>query len=151
MENIEAFWNRYLKYNNKTKNTKYIDVFHFDLTEYWANTLLELVLEGKKRATASTVDSWKAEGDPLPKIGNLSIITNWDGIPKCVIETTNLTILPFKDMTYDICKREGEDETLESWRKGHINYFTQDAKNLNYIFTEDSLVLFEDFEVVYQE
>lgn len=48
--------------------------------------------------------------------GSYSIVTDWEGVPKCVIETTNVRILPFKDITYDICKLEGEDDSLESWR-----------------------------------
>jgi uncharacterized protein YhfF len=30
-------------------------------------------------------------------------------------------------MTYDICKREGEDDTLASWHEGHIRYFKEEA------------------------
>lgn len=53
-------------------------------------------------------------------------------------------------MTYDICKREGEDDSLESWRAGHIKYFTQEGKQVGYDFREDMPVVFEDFEVVYK-
>ena len=53
--------------------------------------------------------------------------------------------------TYDIVKREGEDDNLESWRQGHIRFFTAEGKDLGYTFGEDMLVVFEDFEVVYQE
>lgn len=60
-----------------------------------------------------------------------------------------MTILPFKDMTFDICKREGEDETLESWQRGHIRYYTAEGKQLGYEFTEDLPIVFEDFKVVY--
>lgn len=60
------------------------------------------------------------------------------------------TIIPFSDITYDICKREGEDDTLESWRAGHINFFKEEGKKLGYEFKNDMPVIFEDFEVVYQ-
>lgn len=70
--------------------------------------------------------------------------------PKCVIETTNVRILPFKDVTYDICKLEGEDDSLESWRKGHISFFKEEGKKSGYEFSEEMPVVFEEFEVVYQ-
>lgn len=88
-------------------------------------------------------------GEKIPKIGDYSIITNFEGVPKCVIETTNITILPFKDITFDICKREGEDKNLESWRKGHIKFFSSEGKDLGYLFSEDMSVIFEDFKVVF--
>jgi uncharacterized protein YhfF len=53
-------------------------------------------------------------------------------------------------MTFDICSREGEDECLETWKDGHRRFFTLDAAEMGYEFTEDALVVFEDFAVVYQ-
>jgi uncharacterized protein YhfF len=84
-----------------------------------------------------------------PKVGDYSIVNNWNGIPRCVIQTTNIIILPFKDMTYEICKREGE--CLESWKHNHIEFFTEEGKSTGYKFTEDMLVVFEDFEVMYKK
>ena len=54
-------------------------------------------------------------------------------------------------VTYDICKREGEDECIETWRDGHRRFFEKESKELGYEFSEDLLVIFEDFEVVYRE
>lgn len=147
----DLFWNRFLESSGYDKNTKYLEAFHFELTEKLANELLELVIEGKKRATAGSLLSYEKEGSKIPAKGDLSIITDWDGNPRCVIETTEVSIIPFKDITYDICKREGEDDTLESWRAGHIRYFEADGKEMGYEFSEELLVVFEDFEVIYQE
>ncbi len=149
-EKIDEFWKKFLNETNRDKDTKYLDAFHFELTEKWANELLRLVLIGQKKATASSLRGYEIEGERIPKVGDLSIVTDWEGIPRCVIETTKITIIPFSEMTYDICKREGEDDTLESWVKGHTNFFTEEAKQLGYEFTSDMPVIFEDFEVVYQ-
>ncbi|MCI6692400.1 MAG: ASCH domain-containing protein [Clostridium sp.] len=151
MNRIDLFWNRFLEKSGYDKNTKYLEVFHFELTEDLANKLLKLVLEGKKKATSSSFEAYEKEGSNLPKIGDLSIVTDWDGNPRCIIETKNITIIPFKDITYDICSREGEDDSLESWREGHIRFFSNEGKEIGYEFTEDMLVVFEDFEVIYQE
>lgn len=151
MNNIETFWNRFLQFKGYPNTTKYLEAFHFELTEASANSLLNLVLEGKKTATCSAAIASELDGSTPPKVGDLSIITDWSGIPKCVIETKAIIILPFKDITYDICKREGEDDSLDSWRQSHIQYFIADGKNLGYEFTEDLPVLFEDFEVIYSE
>ena len=151
MNKIELFWNRLLVGNGYDKSKEYLEVFHFELTEVLANKLLNLVLEGMKKATSSSFKAYEKEGSNLPKIGDLSIVTDWDGNPRCVIETKNITIIPFKDITYDICRREGEDDSLESWREGHIRFFCNEAKEIGYEFNEDMLVVFEDFDVVYRE
>ena len=87
----------------------------------------------------------------MPKVGDYSIVTDWDGNPKCVIQTTTVQTIPYSEMTFDVCKREGEDENLESWRKGHQKFFTEEGKEMGYEFSEDMLIVFEDFQVVYQE
>lgn len=151
MNRVNDFWRRFLQATGRHESENYSSVFHFELTEYWSNELLRLVLEGKKKATCSSLESFRIEGEELPREGNLSIITDWDGDPRCVIETTKITILPFKDMTFDICKREGEDECLETWVEGHTRFFSKESKELGYEFHPDMPVVFEDFQVIYSE
>jgi uncharacterized protein YhfF len=116
-----------------------------------ANHLLSLVLQGKKTATASSYDHYLATGEEIPSVGSLSIVTDYDGLPYAVIRTKAVQLIPFKDLTYDIIKREGEDDSLGSWRKSHTRFYQEDGKINGYEFNEDMLVLFEDFEVIYQE
>ena len=150
MDLIHAFWERFKKEVNEPKAT-YTSHFHFELTEALAQYLLELVLKGQKRATASSLYAFQIEDEPLPKQGDYHIVTDFHGSPHCVIRTTQVTILPYNEITYDICKREGEDDTLESWQKGHQRFYEEEGKQLGYCFTETMPVVFEDFEVVYQE
>jgi len=149
-QKIAVFWGVFLQETSRPKTTKYLEVFHFELTRDLANELLRLVLIGQKKATASSLWSYDLEGERVPIVGDLSIVTDWEGIPKCVIKTTAVNILPFSDMTYDICKREGEDDSLESWQAGHTRFFTEEGKEIGYDFSPDMPVVFEDFEVVYQ-
>ncbi|MCL2057423.1 MAG: ASCH domain-containing protein, partial [Oscillospiraceae bacterium] len=107
---VNEFWQEFLSVSNKDKSTEYFECFHFELTEGLANKLLDLVLIGKKKATASSLLAFEIEGGKMPQVGDLSIVTDWDGNPRCVIETTAVTILPFNEITFDICKREGEDD-----------------------------------------
>lgn len=146
---IEDFWKEFIKTTGKESTIQYFECFHFCLTEEWANKLLALVLSGQKKATSSSLPAYEREGSRVPQVGDYSIVTDWDGVPHCVIETTAVTILPFKDITFDICKREGEDDTLESWQNGHRHFFSEEAKELGYVFSESMPVIFEDFKVVY--
>jgi len=148
MMTTEQFWKTFLETTGRDPNTKYYECFHFTNEERLANELLELVLAGKKRATSSSQLCY-AEGEG-PKPGYLSIVTDWDGTPHCVIETKAVQVIPFNEMTYEICSREGEDECLETWQEGHRHFFLMDCQEMGYEFTEDMPVVFEDFEVVYR-
>ena len=148
---VKEFWRQFLSETGKDPETKYLESFHFCLDEKSANELLELVLAGKKRATASSLLAYEKEGSRPPRVGDFSIVTDWDGVPRCVIETKAVKIYKFRDITFEICKREGEDECLETWREGHRRYFIEDGKDLGYEFSEDMPVIFEDFEVVFSK
>jgi uncharacterized protein YhfF len=147
---IDQFWTLFCEQTKRDPSTKYLSVFHFELTEKWADELLQLVLSGKKRATASSLWSFELEGMEIPRAGDLSIVTDWAGNPRCVIETTTVTILPFDEMTFDICQREGEDDCLESWVDGHRRFFSNEGALMGYSFSETMPIVFEEFEVIYQ-
>jgi len=147
---ILKYWEQYLLKNNLNPETKYYEAMYFGMTEELANSLLEMVLSGKKKATASSLWAFEKEKLPLPKVGDLSIVTDWAGTPYCIMKTTAITMIPFCEMTFDICKREGEDDTLESWREGHGKFFTMEGEAMGYVFSEDMPVVFEDFEIVWK-
>lgn len=147
---INEFWNKFKMFIGN-ENINYDEVFHFEMTEKLANELLELVLIGKKKATSSSYLAYEIEKEELPKVGSYSIITNWDGIPYCVIQTTNVNIISYKDMTYDIVKLEGEDDNLESWQKNHERFFRKEGKHIGYEFNLDMPVVFEEFVVVFKK
>ena len=129
-------------------NIDELEHWHFELTESACNYLLDLVLAGKKRATSSSLLSFKLSGEEVPKAGDLSVITNWEGVPRCVVVTTEVRVMRYGDITFDIAKLEGEDDSLESWRRNHERFFREEGKELGYTFSEDLKVVFEEFEVI---
>ena len=122
--------------------------WHFELQQPAADHLLKLVLEGKKRATSSSLAAYRSEGEAVPKPGDWNALTNWEGKPGCLIVTTQVEILPFREIGFELAEWEGEDECLESWRKNHIAFFTEEGKQLGYSFSEEMPVVFERFEVL---
>ena len=147
---VDAFWQDFLTATNRDPSTKYYSSFHFCTDEKLANDLLDLVLAGKKTAAASSLWAYEIEGERLPQVGDCSIVTDFAGNPYCVIETTSVIIMRFNEMTYDICKREGEDDSLESWQEGHRKAFSQEGAELGFKFSEDMPIVFEDFTVAYK-
>ena len=147
-QQIEAFWQRFLEHAGLDSSLRYLEAFHFCLSEEPANRLLQLVLDGKKRATSSAVRAYGPD-EPAPKAGDYSIVTDWAGVPRCVIRTVAVMMQPFRDYTFDIVRREGEDDSLKSWRNNHEDFFRRDGAQGGYPFSWDMPVLFEDFEVIY--
>lgn len=132
-----------MKTIENTNNT-YFERFAFGDNPEMADELLALVLSGKKTATVSVV----LENEQAPSVGDLSLVLDGHGDPACVIKTVYLETIKFCDLTWDMVKLEGEDETFEQWKAGNIRYWTRDAAKRSYTFTEQTLITFERFEVV---
>lgn len=129
-------------------NIENLEKWHFELTEKACNTFLDLVLKGQKRATSSSLAAFELGDETIPKEGELSVITDWDGNPRCVVRTKKVHILPYEEITYDLAKLEGEDETLDSWKRSHERFFTREGEMLGYHFSPQMPVVFEEFEIV---
>lgn len=125
-----------------------LEKWHFEMTEDACDRLLKLTLLGKKKATSSSLPAYRIEGEPIPEKGLMSVVTDWKGHPRCVIRTTDVRVIPFKDIPFDLAKLEGEDETLESWKQTHEKFFREEGKLIGYPFSEEMEVVFEIFELV---
>ncbi|MEM9477992.1 MAG: ASCH domain-containing protein [Pseudomonadota bacterium] len=101
--------------------------FTFGDSRHLCDALLALVRQGTKRATCGALRDYIADGDPLPEPGRADIVLDWDGNPALVIETTDMTIRQFRDVTEEFALAEGEDETLAGWRAGHRAYFERNG------------------------
>lgn len=149
-DEVTKFWQDFLRETGRRADTVPYEVFHFCMTEELANSLLQLVLAGKKTATTSSLPLYETAGQRQPRPGDLSVVTDWAGTPHCVIETTAVCKMLFRAMTYEICKREGEDDTLESWQQGHARVFTEEGEQMGYVYSPDMPIVFEDFKLVYR-
>jgi len=122
--NVHVFWTEYLSQSGRDETTPLYDVLHFDDNQEGANQLARLVLGGKKRATASLLWEYNLVGRRHPREGDLSVVTDWDGSPLCVIETTQVDVRAFEDVAEDFAAAEGEgDLSLKYWRDAHWAYF----------------------------
>lgn len=114
------------------------------------DALAELVLNGIKTATASAYPLYEQEQEPLPKAGDYSVILNTKGEAVCIIRTTKVYVVPFREVSADHAFREGEDDrSLESWRKVHRDFFTREMNDEGLSFDEDMPVVCEEFMRVY--
>jgi len=148
---LSAFWGRFVESTGRAGEDRFYEAFFFSDREDVANELAELVLRGVKRATAASVWSHDEEGKPLPRPGDLSIVTDWAGKALCVIETESVEVVPFCKVTAEFAAFEGEgDGSLAFWRDAHREYFARECARADREFSESMLVVCERFEVVHR-
>lgn len=150
---VEILWRNYLNSIGENENTtklKY-DSWSFGDNKELADELVDIVVRGEKTGTTSLYCLYEMENEDLPMVGELGILTDFDENAKCIIKTNKVSVLPFSEVTAEFAYKEGEgDKSLEYWRKGHINFFNRALEGLNMDFSEDMLVVCEEFEVIYQ-
>ena len=125
------------------------EAWGFGATPEHADELLALVLDGIKVGTASSLWDYDATGDPLPAVGELSIILDGTGAPRAVIETTTIDITPFDEVDEAHAFAEGEgDRTLTHWREVHERYWRTHSENPRG-YEPDMPVVCERFRLVF--
>ena len=133
------------------KNYKTFSADYFCADEYNANECADLIVRGEKQASCSMKHWYSHEGEPMPEIGHLQVVTNWDGIPMCIIEITSVTECQYCDVDAEFAAAEGEgDKSLSWWRDAHWAFFSAECEELGIAPTEDMLLVLERFKVVYQ-
>lgn len=112
--------------------------------------LARLVLEGLKTATAGIEVLYELEQEPLPAVGDYSIILDSRERPVCVIRTTRVYVVPFDQVSPAHAWKEGEgDRSLDYWRRVHRDFFTGELEEAGLAFRGDLPVVCEEFEVVF--
>ena len=123
---------------------------YFCADEFNANVCADLILRGEKRASCSMAHWYSHEGEAMPEVGHLQVVTNWQGDPICIIELTAVSYCRFNAITPAFAVEEGEgDKTLAWWKSVHWAYFSRECEELGIVPREDMLLVLEQFKVVY--
>jgi uncharacterized protein YhfF len=123
----------------------------FGNTSEMADRLGDLVVRGIKTATASLVWTLEEGHEPYPAVGEYSIVLNGQGLPICIIQTTDLTVVPFIQVKEEHAYLEGEgDRSLEYWRRVHWEFFGEECKEIGRTPDEQMPIMCERFKLVYK-
>jgi len=124
--------------------------WHFCDNQPDADELAELVLAGRKQATAGALWAYEDEGEELPLVGDYSVITDWNGTAQCVIQATTVEVVPFDEVSAEFAAREGEgDGSLEYWKDVHGAAFAREFEGTERIPSSDMPVVCQEFRVVF--
>lgn len=117
--------------------------FRFGDSRALSDDLLARVRSGRKTATCMALADIEDGGEPMPQVGRRDIALDWDDRPALVIETVEVTIRRFDEVDAAFALAEGENDTLEGWRRDHERYFARNGG-----FAPDMPLVCERFRVV---
>jgi uncharacterized protein YhfF len=144
----EEFWAAY-RAAARLMHDRYTVVQMGDSPEM-AIELTELTLAGTKRATASLVRDFETTGEALPQPGDYVIVVDGAGMPRCIWQTTEVTIKPLIEVDDAFAWDEGEgDRTRSSWLNGHRRYFARQASREGFVIDDQIPTVFERFKIVW--
>jgi uncharacterized protein YhfF len=106
--------------------------------------LVDSVLRGEKIATAGLRQDYAPHtAEPLPRAGDRCVLLGFDDAPVAVVETTQVRVLPARDVDLAFARDEGEGfETVDDWRRAHEEFW-QDVE-----IGDETLIVAERFRVV---
>ncbi|CAG9228326.1 ASCH domain-containing protein [Paraburkholderia tropica] len=103
----------------------------FGDSEALSESLLGLILAGRKDGTCSLRWSWEHDGEAIPKVGDIEIVLDWNDRPALVRRITRVDIVPFDNVSDEFAASEGEgDLSLMYWRTEHWRFFLDECKRI---------------------
>jgi uncharacterized protein YhfF len=143
----DAFWRAFAEHSGSTAD--YVPSAFGDTPEM-ADELLALVLEGRKRATASLARDFGDGRDPLPKVGDYVVVVDGRGAPRCIWRTTDIEVKPLIAVDDQFASDEGEgDRSRAWWLDAHRWFFSRQAEREGFPMHDDIETVFERFEIVW--
>lgn len=136
---IAEFWAQAIAAHPDIDPDKLTDVFAFDDNPDGAAFCAAAVLTGEKTATSALPADFGPD-QPVPRVGDLAIITEHDITPRAVIAYTHVDRVRFGDVDAGFAIAEG-DGGLAGWRATHLRYYGTRCAAHGVTLTEQTALL----------
>ncbi|MDC3079266.1 ASCH domain-containing protein [Flavobacteriaceae bacterium] len=144
-----SFWQQFL-------NTHALDKlpcppsFYFCVNSQDSDACATLVVRGIKKAAAPSLLWFDTHKENRPEVGDYHFITQWDGTPVVVIQTTALAVIPFSLVGAGFAHAEGEgDRSLAQWQEVHRTYYAREMGSEGSEISDDFTVVYHHFQTVF--
>src|SRR4029453_10947411 len=88
------------------------------------DSLVAAILAGQKTSTTSLLIEYEHDDEPLPEVGERSVVVDSEDKPVAVIETIDLRVIRPRAIAQAHAIDEGEGyETVGAWRAGHEQFW----------------------------
>ncbi|CAH0294875.1 hypothetical protein SRABI96_04392 [Peribacillus sp. Bi96] len=142
----ELYWNEFWQGKEEEKPQS-VSAWQFGADP---DHLAQLVRNGIKTATCSGYVFYETENEPLPSVGDYSIILSSEDVPLAIIQTMNVEVLPMNEVSEEFAIAEGEgDGTYTYWWDTHEKWFKEELNKIGHTYTDDMLLVCERFELIH--
>ena len=123
---------------------------YFCADEENAKICSDLILAGEKTATCSMKYWYESGLERMPREKDLQVVTDWNGNPTSIIETLEVSVCKFSDVSPEFAAAEGEgDKSLKWWRATHGEFFSRECIEEGIEPNQSMPIVLEKFKVVY--
>ena len=128
--------------------------FEFAFPGPLRDLLVGAVLDGSKTSTTRLVADYEHEGEPLPEVGDRSVVIDSGGEPVAVIELTEVRVVPLGQVDLAHAVDEGEGDTsVAGWRASHERFWHSAEMRAalddpGFTVTDETLAVLQRFRVV---
>jgi uncharacterized protein YhfF len=151
---IDGCWDSYLRSLpvDAQVPTEYFDASAFGAEgeHALADELAELVVQGIKTATSSVLSYYQEGNHPLEQVGDRCIVLTSTGQPRCIIEMSEIRILPFNEVDEAFAADYGEGERTLQWWKEHLGaYYARECAARGWTFSAEMPLVCKRFRVIF--
>ncbi|MDH4223855.1 MAG: ASCH domain-containing protein [candidate division Zixibacteria bacterium] len=147
----EKYWQDFIRsLADKESVPSSYAVYYFGNRKQLADELAELVRTGIKTATSTLFWEFEHDCEPMPRVGDFTVVTNWEGEPRCIIEIMEVEMKKFSETDEQFAYDYGEGErTLAWWKEDMSQYYTKLCEKIGKTFSENITLVCERFRVLY--
>lgn len=148
-EAVELFWRQCKAQYGIEADDYHAGPFSDPRMAPYQDLLLDLVAQGKKRATARLAMEFEKYGVARRAPGAYWVVLSAPDEPRYLLRVTDVAVKPFNEVEQSFAEREGEgDNSLAYWRKVHKEYFVQQCLEWDVAWQDNIPICCEGFELV---
>lgn len=110
---------------------------------------MKKVLSGDKRAISRALLGLQLRNEQLPKIGDFTVLTDWNGKARCIVRTVAVRLKPFFSIRSSYVKLDGNG-SLDEWKKIQWELYTRELAPYGRVPRDSMIVVCEVFEKVFE-
>lgn len=146
------FWKQYLKDTNQNENEAvYSGELVFEDEGMTGRTQLSMVLSGSKTAMFTPLETIEINMEKMPVSGEVYVVLDTNDEPRCVIELTDVRIIPLNEISWELARKDGEDEDMQDWKEKMEEFLEEEADLCGFEALPDSKIVCEIFKLIYKK
>ena len=147
-QEVEAYWMEYRRARGVPEQP--YDVCRMGDSADMGDELLQIILNGPKRATACLLRDVETAGEVMATVGGHVVVLDGRATPRAIWRTRTVDVKPLDRVDDAFAWDEGEgDRTRADWLALHTRYFARRAEAEGFTFDPSMPAVFERFSVVW--